>query len=240
MGRFRIGWRAVAWIFLLGLAVIWVYNYTRFIQTFEDIDEEQKVQDELTTAMTSVSEMLCPMQKEVLKKLMDEELTEEEIEDGGIEKVTAERRKEIRQNAVVKLLKDAKGPVFPCPPPSNPQEIPVAIKDYILATARGCLPTVAKIKNDVAKARECPPKEKFVGSIPVYINYTTKEAYEDISKTEEELLKKNRIVSLQAKLTGIKEAMMSAEYQKAVLDYKEVKSLQEQAENGSLTPNCAT
>jgi hypothetical protein len=242
MVRPKLTWRTIAWTFLIGLALIWAYRYTRLIQAFEDqaIDEEKKVQEELTVAMTSVSEMLCPMQKEVLKKLMEDEVTQEENEDGGIDKVTAERRKEIRQIATLKLLKAAGGPLFPCPPPSNPQEIPVAIKDYMLATARGCIPTIAKIKEDVAKARECPKIETFTVEIPVQITHTTTEAYEDVETTEEEIMKKNRIVALQAKLRGIKEAMMDPLYIQTTVDYKEVKSLKDQAENGTLTPNCAT
>jgi hypothetical protein len=204
------------------------------------MDEEKAIQDELTAAMTTVSEMLCPMQKEVLKKLVEDEITVEENEKGGLEKVSAERRQEIDQKAANAFLKAANGPVFPCPPPSNPQEIPVAIKDYMIATARACAPTIAKIQEDVAKARECPKIETFTVRIPVYITHTTTEAYEDVETTEEEIVRKNRIVALQAKLRGIKEAMMDPLYIQTTVDYKEVKSLKDQAENGTLTPNCAT
>jgi hypothetical protein len=257
MGRLRVGWRTIVWIFLIGLAVIWAYKYTQLIQAFEDqsADEEKKIQEELTTAMTSVSEMMCPMQKEVIQKLMEDEVSEEENNKGGIENVSQQRRQELQSIATRKLALESvgissekamlvppnfKGLVFPCPPPSNPQEIPVNIKDYMLGTARGCAPTVAKIKEDVAKARECPKMEKFTATIPVYINHTTKEAYEDIAKIQEEIMKKTRIVALQAKLRGIKEAMMDPLYQQTVLDYKEVKRLKDEAEKGTLTPNCAT
>ena len=242
MVRPRFSWRTVAWIFLLALAVIWGYKYTRLIQGFETVDEEKAVQDELTTAMTAVSEILCPMQKEVFKKLMEDEVSEDENENGGFDKLSEERKKVIILKATQKFLLMAQGSIFPCPPPSNPDEIPVNIKDYMLATCRGSILTIVKIKDDVAKARECH-KEPFtviLPTIPVYINHTTKEAYEDIAKIEEEIMRKNRIVALQAKLRGIKEAMMDPLFIRTTTDYKEVKRLKEEAESGSMTSNCST
>jgi len=250
-----VDWRTIAWIFLLGLAVIWAYKYTKLIQGFEDkpVDEEAELSKQVTTAITKVSELLCPIVKEVLIKLQNDLLSEQEQTAGGVEKLAPERKKAVEEGALHQLKmfsmgmtpdkllvsKDIKGLLFPCPPPSNVYEIPLNIKDYILGTTKACAPTVSDIKQNVAKSRECPPKkEGYEPNIPVYITHTTAEAFEDIAKSEDPAIKQARIAGLKVRLEGIQEAMIHPSFIELTTDYKEVKDIKEQAEKGTLTPNC--
>ena len=250
----KIGWRPLLWGFLLIASFVWIYKYTQMIQGFEDgpVDEEKMLRDELTTAMTTVSEILCPVIKETLVKLQNDLLTEEE-KMKEFETLPSERKAQVEQAALHqmkmasmgmsqdKLLvsKDIKGLLFPCPPPSNPLEIPINIKDYILGTCRVCGPILKQIKDEIAKARSCPPKkEKFEPKIPIYIDHTTKEAFEDIEKSEDPKIKEARILSFKVKLQGIQDALKNPIVIALAADYKEIKDLKAQAEDGSLTPNC--
>ena len=259
MSATRHIWRKILWGFLIVLAVVWIYKYTKLIEAFETSanDEEKALEEQITTVMTKISEILCPIIKDVLEKLRSDLMTEEEQRQ-GLDKLAPERKQAIEDAALHqmkmasmgmsqdKLLvdKNLKGLLFPCPPPSNVNEVPLNIKDFILGTTTVCAPIALEIKNNLAQSRSCPPgtteqKEKFEPTIPIYIRHTTKEAYADMPAAEAELLKKNRIVVLQAKLMGIKEALMHPLFIGLAADYKEIKEIKAQAEAGTLTPNCA-
>ena len=250
--------RKILWAILLGLAVVWIFKYMKLIENFETSanNQEKLLEETITTYMTKISEILCPIIKDTLEKLQSDLMTEDEQRQ-GLDKLPEKRKQEIQDGALHqmkmasmgmspdKLLvdKNLKGLLFPCPPPSNVNEIPLNIKEIILGTSTVCAPVALEIKNNLQSSRSCPPgtkasNESFEANIPVYITHTTKEAYEDITNTEAELLKKNRIIVLQAKLNGIKEALAHPLFIGLSADYKEIKDIKAQAEAGTLTPNC--
>jgi hypothetical protein len=249
--------RGILWIVLIGLAILWAYKYKKLIEGFQDTLEEQETQltNEITGAVTKISETLCPIIKETLEKLQSDLMSEEE-QRKGIEKLSPERRQQIEDGALHqmkmasmgmspdKLLvsKELKGLLFPCPPPTDPNEIPVDIGLYILGTAKVCGPIATEIKATVAKSRECPKtepkKEAFEANTQLSFQFTTKEAFEDVAASTDPAVQQARITTLKLKLLGIKNAFADPTVIQMVADYKEIKEIKQQAESGSLTPNC--
>jgi hypothetical protein len=233
--------RGILWIVLIGLAIVWAYKYTKLIQGFQDPpqDEEKQLTEQVTAAMTQVSELLCPILKDVLEKKTSDLMTDEE-EEKGFAALDSQRKGQLQAEALQNFRVATLGLVFPCPPPTNTLEIPMNIQNYIIATARACLPTVAEIKENTAKARSCPPtKEGFELNIPIALQHSTQEAYQDIVSAQNELIRKNRILGLQTKLQGIKDGLLNPSTVQLTTDYKEVKQMKAEAEAGTLTPNCA-
>lgn len=68
---------------------------------------------------------------------------------------------------MVKLVEEAKGPLFTCPPPNYAVSTPADIEDRIRRTIQFYKTRLDSLLNDVQKALQCQPNEVQAANVPI-------------------------------------------------------------------------
>jgi hypothetical protein len=157
--------------------------YANLIEPFAD--PSPKVVTEITNAITLSSEVICPSFEEVIQLTMqDKQGTDEEK----------------RKQALYDLTKEAKMPLFPCPPPDDPLQIPADIGDRMVNTVDFLYKKLSKAKLDIDKSlNECPSS-----------------GFKDMCSPDQEALKQKKEEEESAK-SCVSSADMSTEDKDAIL-----------------------
>lgn len=111
---------------LVVLIVLVIFASTK--EGFANEDPAAVKANEITTFMTTASEVLCPSLKGILED------KQRDYEGSDAEKLS---------KAMIATVKEAGGTLFPCPPPDNPLAVPADIEDRLNRT----LPYIQKQLN---------------------------------------------------------------------------------------------
>jgi uncharacterized protein YlaN (UPF0358 family) len=226
---------SILWLLII-LSGLYLLYLIVVVEGFESIPseldtKEDSLRKEITSQVTILNENLCPIYKTVLDAKIDEYMQKQsEIND--------DQRKALRckAKAIAKasMTKDTEGLLFPCPPPTDPIDIPNNIDTYIINTSIIFTLFVIKTKK----------------TIEASLSKCTKERFEDkeddcpspknVGVNNDPELQKQRIQALELKLSALKKGLNSKEYLLLLDNYKELTELKAKAESGQLTPNCSS
>jgi hypothetical protein len=209
--------------------------YGNLIEPFAD--PSPNVVTEVTNAITISSEVICPSFEEVIQLTMqDKQGTDDEK----------------RKQAIRDLTKEAKVPLFPCPPPDDPLQIPADIGDRMVHTINFLFKKLLKAKLDIHKSlNECPSDGfKNMCSPDQEAIKQQKEEEEsakscissaNVSTEDKNIILKARLASintgLSAKLTG--EVSFTDGLARVRQMAKNLKETKAKAESGQIQTNCA-
>jgi hypothetical protein len=145
--RILIGLILVLFILFLLSCVQW---------SLEGFEDKQTVLDkEIQTYLTLTGDILCPVNAYLLSREVGTQL------DKNIPLETKER------NAINKLVEEAKGPLFPCPPPTYAISTPADIEDRIRRTMQYYKTKLDTLLNTVQKGLVCQPDEVNAADVPI-------------------------------------------------------------------------
>jgi hypothetical protein len=126
-------------VILLILVFIEYFFYTSYEYFLNDSTNEEK---QLNAYMTTLSEILCPATLHIM---------EESTSKYNLQGTTAEKEKK----ALELLALDAGGPVFSCPVPNDPVNIPVNINIRITNSVGYLYKKINRAINKIQKALRC-------------------------------------------------------------------------------------
>jgi hypothetical protein len=209
--------------------------YTTLIEPFAD--PSPSVVAEITNAITTVSEVICPSFEDVIQLAMqDKQGTDDEK----------------RKQAIQDLTKEAAQPLFPCPPPDDPLQIPADIGDRMVHTVEFLYKKLSKSKSDIDKSLNNCPSSGFQDMCsPEQEALKQKKEEEESAKScissaqvsteDKNIILKARLASintgLSAKLTGaVSFTDGLARVRQMAKNLKETKA---KAESGQIQTNCA-
>ena len=268
--------RTILWIIVIvaGLLLIALCS-KNYIEGFED-DPETLLKQEVNNYITSANDTLCPCYSQVLDQMITDNLSDSQKSLPASEQDPDERHKAkakaiyelaittiptlppvqkpsfmippIKPNEVSSLQFSLQRTafLFPCPPPTDPIQLPNNIGDYIVRSSIAFIPKLEKIKRNIESALSCKNKNKKEGfqtsgdiQIHNYINiqHTTNEAFEDVAN--DDTLKQQRIQVLQIKADSLKKALSSEIFMRLQQLYKQVMEEKNKAESGQITSNCS-
>ena len=266
--------RTILWtiVIIAGLLLIALCS-KQYVEGFED-DPETLLKQEVNNYITLVNDTLCPCYAQVLDQMITDNLPDSQKSLPASEQDPDERHKAkakaiyelamstiprmppmnkpsftippIRPNEVESLTfsLNRTALLFPCPPPTDPIQLPNNIDEYILRSSTIFLPKLQKIKKNIETALSCK-KEGFRTSGHIkkmtYTNtnthYTSIEAFDDV--VNDDSLKQQRIQVLQIKADILKKALSSEIFINLQALYKHVMEEKQKAENGKTNSNCS-
>lgn len=192
--------------------------------------KEDALRNEINSQITLLNENLCPIYKSIIDTKTDSYIDENNKDNENEDEKKAFRCK-ARAMAKSSLKTDTQNLLFPCPPYTEPMDVPNNIDTYIINTS--IVFTVFVIET----------KKKIEGSL----SKCTKEGFEDkedecpapkANVNNDPGLQKQRIQALELKLSALKRGLNSKEYILLLDNYKELTALKAKAESGNLSPNC--
>jgi hypothetical protein len=210
-------------------------SYANLIEPFAD--PSQDVVKEITGAITTVSEVICPSFEDVIQLAMqDMQGTDEEK----------------RKQAISSLTKEAAQPLFPCPPPNDPLQIPADIADRMIHTVDFLYKKLSKAKSDIDKSLSTCPSSGFKDMCtPDQEALKQKKQEEEaanscissanISPEDKDRILKARLDSINKGINGTITGGISftdglANVRQMAINLKETKA---KAESGQIENNCA-
>lgn len=260
--------RFILWGIVITLGVLLVVLFFRKeIEGFDNPDPETILRKEITQYITLANDSLCPCYDLILDQKITENLPESQQSLPASDQDPDERHK-AKAKAITELanaslgsgrVKDidptkveslvysyeTTGLLFPCPPPTDPMQIPNNIDTFIDATAKVFFPILDEMKANVEKSLSCPPKKegfetnRYYGlSDPIEGYNIPKEAFEDVNN--DAALKQQRIQTLQVKADVLKKVLVSNTFISFFTHYKALMKVKKQFESGELQSNCST
>jgi len=264
--------RTILWtiVIVAGLLLIALCS-KQYVEDFKD-DPEALLKQEVNNYITLANDTLCPCYAQVLDEMIDDNLPESQKSLPASQQDPDERHKAkamaiyelamstiprvqpfnipsfrippIQPNEVesLKFSLNKTGFLFPCPPPTDPIQLPNNIADYILQSSEIFLPRLNKIKSEIESALSCK-KEGFKTSGDIQaqtytnIEYTTLEAFDDVAKDDS--LKQQRIQALQIKADALNKALSSKTFVNLIMTFKKVMEEKKRAESGQTSSNCS-
>jgi hypothetical protein len=207
-----------------------------FLFTKEGFEDQQSpMENQLNEAMTFFSEVLCPTHKVILEDAM-----------AGKEGSDAEKR----ISAEFDIQKTAGGPLFSCPPPNDPVQIPADIATRIQRTLDFFSKKLQQMKKDVTTSlSQCPnttvegfqeacpppPGQTTTPPDPKSLNPAGCKPVQSIDiQTRQEILK----TRYSAVSTLVNDPKVATTLAQIKADSDELLELKRKAEKGELTPNC--
>jgi hypothetical protein len=223
--------------------IYWVYT-TEGFQTQED----PKVTF-LNTTITTTSEIFCPIYKLILENTKDDKMFET-VDNPDPSLVT---RKQIRTEAEAiqqiqsELEKDAGGPIFQCPPPSDPTRLPADIAEVIRRTTAMYLTKVRKMKAEILDGlnkcegfEDMAPTQCPAGCAPV--SQTPAPQAPTAPTQSPEMTPEVKQSILQARYDTLfpyfQQEQNIKDLQQLKVEAQELLQIKAKAENGELKPNC--
>ena len=217
-----------------------------FLYTTEGFEDQQTPQEaQLNEAMTFFSEVLCPTHKAILEDAM-----------AGKEGSDTEKR----ISAEIELQTSAGGPLFSCPPPNDPVQIPADISARIQRTLDFFSKRLQTMKTNITAAmNQCgstqegflamqdPITEKFQSVCPPPPGKTTTPpdpkslnppgclSVQTIDEPTRQSIVRARYTTLSPLVNDSK---IAAKLAKIKADSDELLELKRKAEKGELVPNC--
>jgi len=126
------------------------------------------------------------------------------------------------------------GFLFPCPPPTEPLQVPNNIDEMIRKTAAAFYPQINDMKKKIEESLSCPPKkQKFVDMNLYY----SKEGFEEANA--DPALAEQRIQALQIKANVLKKVLLEPTFVSFTSDVKTLRELKAKAESGQGGTNCS-
>lgn len=128
---------AILFLILVLIGVMYI-DIEGFVNASEqEIPDDQQI----TTFMTTASEYICPTYETILEESVKEFNGTDE---------------EKRTLAIKKLVKDAQGTLFPCPPPDDPLAVPADIDERIKRTLKFFTTQISSMNKKIESSLECP------------------------------------------------------------------------------------
>jgi hypothetical protein len=207
--------------------------YANLIEPFADSSSDKDV----TGAITTVSEVICPSFEDVIQLAMqDKQGTEDEK----------------RKQAIRDLTKEAAKPLFPCPPPDDPLQIPADIGDRMIYTVDFLYKKLSKAKSDIDSSLSTCPSSGFQDMCtPDQEELKQKKQEEEaaascissanIKPEDRDAILKARLVSINKGINGTLREGISftdglANVRQMAINLKQTKA---KAESGKIENNCA-
>lgn len=248
-------WRIVCWSCILFLSLLLLLLSTNKVEGFYDelLDNQKKLEKDITNAMILFGDAICPAQKDVLQSKMEDFLDEEERD-----KDVADRDSKKVENAKYAAEQDFamkiynvqtqqgfpsstfigfENKVFKCPPVKDPYKIPNNIDEYIVRTCTVLTEELQKMINKLMKKRnDCQQQTNKETFVP----YPLSEFQEGFDENETEY-RKMVIQQLTVKNDALKRAIQSPEFATFKAKYAQVKELKEygraQTSSGNSSPD---
>jgi len=272
--------RYILWIITLCLGLMLLILITRkTIENFDDAatDSEVSLKQEITQYITLANDTLCPCYTQILSQMMDDELPESQKFLPPSDQDPDERHK-AKATAITKLAQltipliklqpidptkvqtlkfslETTGLLFPCPPPTDPLQVPNTIDSYIEATIKVFLPKLKTMKEKIEKSLSCKKEgfspieesnEHFETSMDISvqkpyaeIHTPSKEDFDDVNNDTSNSAKLARIQALQLKVSILKKVLISNQFITLNLHYKDLMKLKQKAESGGISSNCS-
>lgn len=259
--------RFILWgiVITLGL-LLFVLFFRKEIEGFDNPDPETVLRKEVTQYITLANDTLCPCYDLILDQKITENLPESQQSLSPSDQDPDERHK-AKAKAITELanatlgsgrVKDidptkvanliysyeTTGLLFPCPPPTDPMQIPNNIDTFIDATAKVFFPILDDMKNNIEKSLSCPPKKegfetnRYYGLPDPLKGYKIpKEAFQDVNN--DAALKQQRIQTLQVKADVLKKVLASETFISLASNYTALMKLKKQWESGQMQSNCS-
>lgn len=264
--------RTILWfiVIIAGLLLISLYC-KEYVEGFQD-DPEAILKQEINNYITLANDTLCPCYSQVLDQMITDNLPLSQQTLPASQQDPNERRKakanaiytlamstiptvppfnlpsftilpiNPKEVETLTFSLNKTGLLFPCPPPTDPIQLPNNIDEYILRSSLVFIPRLNQIKTNIENAMSCK-KEGFKTSGDIreqtYMTnvYTTKEVFEDVAN--DDTLKQQRIQVLQIKANVLKKALLSETFLKFQALYKHVLTEKQKAESGQISSNCS-
>jgi hypothetical protein len=196
-------------------------------------DQQTPIETQLNEAMTFFSEILCPTHKVIVEDAI-----------AGKEGSDAEKR----ISAELEFQKTAGGPLFSCPPPNDPVQIPADIATRIQRTLDFFSRRLQELKKTITESlNQCPGIEGFQEACPPPPGQVSSppdpkalqpagcKPVQSVDDTTRQEILKARYTSVSALVNDPKVATVLA---KIKADSDELLELKRKAEKGELMPNC--
>lgn len=232
---------------VLFFSVVFLFS-AYFLVTTEGFEDQQTpLETQLNEAMTFFSEVLCPTHKILLEDAMT-----------GKEGSDAEKR----ISAELEIQKTAGGPIFSCPPPNDPVQIPADIATRIQRTLDFFSRRLQELKKNITVSlNQCPgATEGFMGvQHPQTEGFANLEACppppgQTSTPPDPKTLQSPGCKPIQTVDTATRQEILKARYNavstlvndskvatalaKIKADSDELLELKRKAEKGELMPNC--
>jgi hypothetical protein len=220
---------------VLFFSVVFLFS-AYFLVTTEGFEDQQSpLETQLNEAMTFFSEVLCPTHKVIVDDAM-----------AGKEGSDAEKR----ISAEFEIQKTAGGPLFSCPPPNDPVQIPADIATRIQRTLNFFSKRLEELKKIITESlNQCPGTEGFINQEacppppgqattppdPKALQPAGCKPVQAIDDTTRQDILKARYTAVSALVNDPKIATSLA---KIKADSDELLELKRKAEKGELMPNC--
>jgi len=275
--------RYILWTITLCLGLMLIILVTR--KTIENFDgnttintnSEVNLKQEITQYVTLANDTLCPCYTQILNQMIEDELPDTQKYLPPSDQDPDERHK-AKATAITKLAQltipliklqpidptkvetlnfslETTGLLFPCPPPTDPLQVPNTIDSYIEATVKVFLPKLQEMKEKIEKSLSCKKEgfspiqeenEHFETSMDISVqkpyaevHTPSKEDFDDVNNDTSNSAKQARIQALQLKATILKNILLSNEFITLNLHYKDLMKLKQSAESRQVTSNCS-
>jgi hypothetical protein len=220
---------------VLFFSIVLLFSAYFLVATEGFEDQQSPMETQLNEAMTFFSEVLCPTHKVI-------------VEDAMTGKEGSDAEKLI--SAEFELQKTAGGPLFSCPPPNDPVQIPADIATRIQRTLEFFSKKLQQMKKDVTVSlNQCPntatepfqdacpppPGQATTPPDPKSLNPAGCKPVQAIDElTRQEILK----ARYNAVSTLVNDPKVATTLAHIKADSDELLELKRKAEKGELTPNC--
>lgn len=129
------------------------------------------------------------------------------------------------------------GFLFPCPPPTEPLQVPNNIDIMIKSTVDAFFPQIDNMKKKIEESLSCPKKETTTEKYIDYQMHYITEPFDDANADPN--LAEQRIQVLQIKADALKKALLDTTFVTFITHIKTLKELKAKAESGTGSTNCS-
>jgi hypothetical protein len=224
-------------IILLG-SFVYGYTVTEGFQTQEDPRATF-----LNATITTTSEVFCPIYKLIVENTKDDRMFE--TTDNPDPSLVTRKQIRTEQEAInqiqSELERDAGGPIFQCPPPSDPAQLPADIDEIIRRTTTMYLAKVRKMKSDIVDSlnkcegfEDMPATQCPAGCTPV-VQASPQPQTPPMTPQLRETILQARYDKL---APYFQQEQNTKDLQQLKVEAQELLRIKAQAESGELKPNC--
>jgi hypothetical protein len=229
-------------ILLILLLLSFIYGYT-ILEGFQT--QEDPRASFLNATITTTSEVFCPIYKLIIENTKDDRMfeTTDNPDPSLVTRKQIRTEKEAINQIQSELQRDAGGPIFQCPPPSDPALLPADIDEIIRRTTTMYLTKVRKMKADIVDGlnkcesfEDMPPAQCPSGCTPVVqANTQPQQQAPPITPQVRETILQARYDKL---APYFQQEQNTKDLQQLKVEAQELLRIKAQAESGELKPNC--
>jgi hypothetical protein len=231
---------------VLLLSFVYAYTVTEGFQSQEDPKTTF-----VNATITTTSEIFCPIYTLIIQNTKEDKMFETTDNPDPSLIVRNQIRTEPQAIALIQseLVKDAGGPIFQCPPPSDPARLPADIDEVIRRTTTMYLTKVRKMKAEILDGlNKCEGFEDMqsikcpAGCAPVSQTVTTQTNASPSNQQEPEMTPEVKQSIIEARYNKLfpyfQQEQNTKDLQQLKVEAQELLRIKAQAENGELKPNC--